>query len=160
MAAMKKDIPKIVKRVVNKNLTYCLKNGKNIVPDEYLDKGKSGIEEWRTLKSSQNKNNSMEKRIIKEALREKKNYMIACIETAMRNIVDVNTSWEVPALSIDGRWNAGKVKKLSTQLFKDKSNQQIIEMSEEDVLAIVKEYWKKLLNDAYKEVSKIECSKK
>lgn len=157
---MHDDLKAILKRVINKNLTYCLKGGKNIVPDEYLDKGQVGIEEWRTLKRSQNKNNSMEKQMLREELKSRKDYMVASIETATREIANTNQSWAIPALDIEGRWNAGKVKKLSTQLFNGKTDAQIMEMSNEEILNTAKEYWKKILMDAYNNVCKIKDTDK
>lgn len=153
---MKDVIPKIIKRIVRKNLTYCLKKGVCIVPDEYLDKGKKGIEEWKDMKSSSNKNNSMEKRMMKQLLRDKKDFTMDCVYTATRLIAGANQSWSIPALEVDGRYNKQRVRKLVTQLLKDKNDQGIMSMSNEEIVSLCKEYWKGILMDAYNVVDQMK----
>lgn len=153
---MKEMIPKTIKKVINKNLKYCLKKGVSIVPDEYLDKGINGIKEWQEMKSSSNKNNSMEKRLMKQMMHEKKKFVADCISTATRLIAGANYNWRIPSLEVDGRYNQQRVRKLVSELLKDKNNQEIMSMSNEDIVSLCKEYWKKILKDAYDVVDQMK----
>lgn len=157
---MAQDIPKLIKKMMKKHLTYCLKNGKSIVPDEYLDKGKTGIQEWQELKRSSNKNNSMEKRMLKQILRDKKTFAADCIYTATRAITAANQSWSIPSLEVEGRFNKSRVQKLVTNQFKDKTDVEIMNMSDEEILDMFKEYWKGVLMDAYKAVDACKVEEK
>lgn len=156
---MVKEVPKLIKRVIKNNLTYCLKNGKNIVPDEYLDKGEKGVREWQELKRSNNKNNSMEKRMVRDILKSKRNYATDCIHTVTRAIVNPHYNYSIPCLEVEGRWNATKTKKMVSNLFKDKSDSTIMQMSEEDILNMVKAYWKEELQFAIKNVDNVKDTK-
>lgn len=157
---MKDVIPKIIKRIVRKNLTYCLKKGVCIIPDEYLDKGLRGIEEWKDMKSSSNKNNSMEKRMMKQLLHDKKFFARDCVYSVTRAIADTHHSWKIPVLEVDGRWNKTRIQSLVTQMFKDKTNQEIMSMENEKILELFKDYWKKELMNAYNAVDKCKVEDK
>lgn len=154
----KKEVKKEINKFVRNRLTYCLKNGKLIVPDEYLDKGEKGIEEWRDIKSSKNKSNSIENKLIKEAVNEKKQYAYDAVYKAMDKIISANSSrdWTLPRLVIDGKWNKQRTQKLATQILDTKDKQKLIEMSEQEIIDKAKEYWKQQLMNAYNEVDKIE----
>jgi len=155
----KKEVKKEINKFVRNRLTYCLKNGKLIVPDEYLDKGEKGIEEWRDIKSSKNKSNSIENKLIKEAVNEKKQYAYDAVYKAMDKIISANSSrdWTLPRLVIDGKWNKQRTQKLATKILDTKDKQKLIEMSEQEITDRAKEYWKQQLMDAYNEVDKIEA---
>lgn len=152
LSRLEETIPKIIKKTIKHNLTYCLKNGVNIVPDEYLDRGKAGINEWRELKSSSNKNNSMEKRLLKQVLRDRKEFAFDCVHTITRTIASGSGSWTVPKLEVDGRYNKTRTMKLVNELLKDKNKQEIMELDNETILSMVKEYWKTMLMEAYQAV--------
>jgi len=153
------DIKKLIKKTIRNNLTYCIKSGKVIVPEEYLGKGKAGIEEWRQIKSSSNKNNSMEKRILKATYREKRLFASDNMYNIFREMTEKNHNWKIPSLEIEGRYNQQKMSALITEVFKDKSRQEFMEMSEEDIMKKMKEYWKNILMDAYNAVDAIESKK-
>lgn len=155
----KKEVKKEINKFVRNRLTYCLKNGKLIVPDEYLDKGEKGIEEWRDIKSSKNKSNSIENKLIKEAVNEKKQYAYDAVYKVMDKIISANSSrdWTLPRLVIDGKWNKQRTQKLATKILDTKDKQKLIEMSEQEITDRAKEYWKQQLMDAYNEVDKIEA---
>lgn len=153
------NIKKLIKKTIRNKLTYCIKSGKVIVPEEYLEKGKAGIEEWRQIKSSSNKNNSMEKRILKATYREKRLFASDNMYNIFREITSGNYSWKIPSLEIEGRYNQQKMSALITEVFKDKSKQEFMEMSEEDMMNKMKEYWKKILMDAYNAVDATEIKK-
>lgn len=155
----KKEVKKEINKFVRNRLTYCLKNGKLIVPDEYLDKGEKGIEEWRDIKSSKNKSNSIENKLIKEAVNEKKQYAYDAVYKAMDKIISANSSrdWTLPRLVIDGKWNKQRTQKLATKILDTKDKQKLIEMSEQEITDRAKEYWKQQLMDAYNEVDKMEA---
>lgn len=153
------DIKKLIKKTIRNKLTYCIKSGKVIVPEEYLEKGRAGIEEWRQIKSSSNKNNSMEKRILKATYREKRLFASDNMYNIFRNITGQNYSWKIPSLEIEGRHNQQKMSALITEVFKDKSKQEFMEMSEENMMKKMKEYWKNILMDAYNAVDATEIKK-
>lgn len=154
----KKEVKKEINKFVRNRLTYCLKNGKLIVPDEYLDKGEKGIEEWRDIKSSKNKSNSIENKLIKETVNARKQYAYDAVWKAMDKIISANNDrdWTIPRLMIDGKWNKQRTQKLATRILDTKDKQKLIEMSEQEIMDRAKEYWKKKLMDAYNEVDKLE----
>lgn len=153
---LEKAIEKAIKKSVKETLTYCLKNGKVIVPKEYLEKGKAGIKEWQEKKRNCNKNNSMEKRLIRSTLRDKKNKIYHAMRAVERKI-DLHSTEMVPALSIDGLYNQMMQKKLITlKLLKDKTEQDIICMTDEQILTMTKEYW---LNELKRAGERIETLK-
>ena len=148
------EIPKIVKRVIAKNLTYCLKGGKNIIPDEYLDKGKAGIEEWQASKRSANKNNSMEKKMLRDCVRAKKESLDTHIHNVTRKMI-MNQDWSFPTLAVNGMYNQAYMRKLVMEFLKDKDNQAIIQLEESTMLEMAKNYWKKQLEEAIKRVDSV-----
>lgn len=154
----KKEVKKEINKFVRNNLTYCLKNGKIIIPDEYLDKGEKGIEEWRDIKSSKNKSNSIENKLIKETVNAKKQYAYDAMYKVMDKIISANSShdWTLPRLVIDGKWNKQRTQKLATKILGTKDKQKLIEMPEQEIMDKAKEYWKQQLMDAYNEVNKLE----
>lgn len=154
----KKEAKKKINKFVRDRLTYCLKNGKLIVPDEYLDKGEKGVEEWRDIKSSKNKSNSIENKLIKEAVNKKKQYAYDAVCRAMDKVISSNDSygWTIPRLMIDGNYNKQRTQKLAAKILDTKDKQKIIEMSEQDIIDRAKEYWKQKLMNAYNEVDKLE----
>lgn len=156
---MVKDVPRLIKRVIKNNLTYCLKNGKSIVPDEYLDKGEKGVREWQEIKRSSNKNNSMEKRMVRDILKSKRDYAYDCVHTVTRAIVNPRYNYSMPCLEVEGRWNTTKVKKMVSNLFKDMSDSAIMQTSEEDILDMVKTYWKEELESAIRCIEAVKDTK-
>lgn len=153
----KKEVKKEINKFVRNRLTYCLKSGKCIVPDEYLNKGEKGIEEWRDIKSSKNKSNSIENKLIKETVNAKKQYAYDAVCRAMDKLMSAdNSSWTLPRLIIDGRWNKQRTQKLVTKILDTKDKQKLIEMSEQEIVNRAKAYWKQKLMDAYNEVDKLK----
>lgn len=152
------NIKKSINKHIKRDLTYCLKNGKLIIPDEYISKGEKGIEEWRNIKSSKNKSNSIENKLIKETVRAKKQYAYDSVCRAMDKLVSANDSydWTIPRLMIDGKYNKQRTQKLASKILDTKDKQKLIEMSEQEIIDKVKEYWKQKLMNAYNEVDKLE----
>lgn len=155
-----KTITKAINKYIRNNLTYCLKNGKLIIPDEYIDKGEAGIEEWRQIKSANNKNNSIEKKMLKDIVRNKKVFAHDCMYKVMNATTStaLSTDWTIPRLEIDGRWNKQRTSKLVTKVLGTKDRQKIIEMTEEEIIKKTKEYWKQKLMEAYNNIDKMEMS--
>lgn len=153
---LNEQIPKMVKKFIKTNLTYCIKKDEIIIPEEYIAKGKVGINEWRNLKSSSNKNNSMEKRMLKQIRQEKKRCAFSYMNHVMNAVTSQNWSWSIPSLAIDGRYNKQRTSKLITKILKENNKENIVEVDEKDLMKITKEYWKKILMDAYNAVDK--CS--
>ena len=145
-------VAQLVKKFIRDNLTYCMKNGALIVPEEYLQRGKEGIEEWREKKRSSNKNNSIEKKLLREVIAAKKRFTAKTMDAIMYKIVAQNSDWSLPVIEIDGRFNKQKTNKLVAKVLKDVSPQELIEISEDEVITKIKEYWKERLMDAYNAV--------
>lgn len=154
----RKEVKKEINKFVRNRLTYCLKSGKIIIPDEYLDKGEKGIEEWRDIKSSKNKSNSIENKLIKETVNAKKQYAYDAVCRAMDKVISASYSydWTIPRLMIDGKYNKQRTQKLVAKILDTKSKQKLIEMSEQEIIDKAKEYWKQKLMAAYNEVDKLE----
>lgn len=153
------EIDKTIKKQINKfiknELTYCLKKDEVIVPQEYLDKGEEGIKEWRDIKASKNKNNSIEKKILRQAVQDKKAYamdvMYKVMDAAMNNTHD----WSIPSITIDGRWNKQRTQKLVNKILENKSQQFYIDVDKKEIVEEFKDYWKDILMTAYNNVDKI-----
>ena len=145
-----------IKRCIRENFTYCIKKGEIIIPEEYLAKGKEGIEEWRGLKSSANKNNSMEKKMLKEVYADKKKATFRALNDVMDAIINPNTGWDIPKLHVDGRWNSQKRSKLSNKIIDTSNKQKFLEMTDEEILNSVKAYWKQELQDALTRVDGVK----
>lgn len=145
----------LTKKFIRENLTYCTKDGKFNVPEEYIARGKEGIDEWRSQKKTANKNNSIEKQILRDVIHNKKKFALDKLDAIMFKIAATNSDWSIPTIEIEGRYNHTKAKKLLTKLFEGKSKQDIIDITEEEIIKLIKEYWKEKLMDAYKAVDKI-----
>lgn len=152
---MDKTINKQIDKFIKEELTYCLKKDEVIVPQEYLDKGEEGIKEWRDIKASKNKNNSIEKKILRQAVQDKKAYamdvMYKVMDAAMNNTHD----WSIPSITIDGRWNKQRTQKLVNKILKNKSQQFYIDVDKKEIVEEFKDYWKDILMTAYNNVDKI-----
>lgn len=146
------EIDKLVDKQINKfvkeELTYCLKNDEIIIPQEYLDKGEEGIKEWREIKASKNKNNSIEKKILRQAVADKKKYAYDSMVRIMFAISSINVNWAIPYLEVDGRYNKQRTAKLVNKILEYKGNQFYIETSEEEIMARLKDYWVSVLAQA------------
>lgn len=149
-------IGKLVNKFMRENLTYCIKNNMVIIPQEYLDKGIGGIEEWREIKRSSNKNNSIEKRLIKEVLQNKRAFAYDAMHQILFKITRSGCDWSLPVITVDGQWNKTKINKLVTKLADTKNKQKFMETSEEEIFNTFKEYWKEKLMEIYDEIDKAE----
>lgn len=151
------NVKKYIKRVVREDLTYCLKKDKVIIPEEYLGKGEGGIEEWRSIQSGKNKNNSMEKRMLQQVLKDKKvkAYGVSSLimDTLTTNMGEHD--WSIPNVQIDGRWNQTRMRKFITKRVDTTNKQKFLNMSDEDMIKVFKEYWKAKLMDAYKAIDEL-----
>ena len=156
---LEERIKKQIKKFVRNNLPYCIKKGKIIIPEEYLNKGKEGINEWRDLKASNNKSNSMEKRLLRQIYADKKQYQYNTMSQIEDKIAHFSQSWSMPHIEVDGRFNKQRTFKLINQILGDKSRQEIMNMEEEDIVKAFKEYWKEILKKKYEEVDKMEIIK-
>ena len=140
-------------------LTYCIKSDKVIVPEEYLAKGKEGIDEWRQIKQSGNKNNSIEKKMLKQVVADKKKFAYQTMWQILDKIAGTKHDWSVPSLEVDGRYNKTRTGKLVTQILNTRYKQGLIDMSEEDIINKFKDYWKEILMEAYNNIDKMEIKK-
>lgn len=138
---VKDELNSCINRYVKDNLIYCLKNGKIDVPKEYLDKGKAGLAEYRDAKRSKSKHNSLENRMERELLRNKKQELRNRLVEAQDKIENFH-DWELPFLKIDGRWSNTRQIALVSKMLKDKTNAEIIALTDEDILKMAKGYWR------------------
>lgn len=149
-------IKRLINRAIKEELTYCLKKDEVVIPQEYIDKGVEGIKEWREIKASKNKNNSIEKKILREAVNEKKAYAYNVMCKIMDAVTSAdNINWAVPFITIDGRWNKQRTSRLVNNVVDNKNPQYYIDTSKEEFVKMFKEYWKKILKNAYENVEKL-----
>lgn len=149
-----KDVEKMIKRFMRNEMTYCIKKDKIIVPEEYIARGKEGIAQWREMKKNSSKSNNMEKRMIKQLFRDKREaayfYMMKVADQ-----ISISHNWSLPSMTVDGRWNRGKMDKLVTKLLNTKDKKAFMDMPSEDMLRKTKDYWKDKLMEAYKAIDEI-----
>lgn len=150
-----KEIMKLVNKAVREELTYCLKNDEVIIPQEYIDKGEEGIKEWREIKASKNKNNSIEKKILRQAVNDKKQYAFDTMCRIMAAIATIDVNWAMPFLDIDGRWNKQRTSKLINSILDNKNPQFYIDITEEEITNKFKEHWKGILTKAINKVDEL-----
>lgn len=147
-----------IKRVMREGFTYCFKQDKLVVPEEYAKKGAEGIREWRNLKASKNKNNNMEKRMLRGMLQEKRTKNLEQMQRLLwRFPVGKETrDWRIPNLTIYGNGNKSMAKKLVTQILGKKTDQELLNMTQEEVEKLYKEYWKGVLKKAIEQMDEVE----
>ena len=149
-----KDVEKLVKRFIRNEMTYCIKKDKIVVPEEYIAKGKEGITQWREMKKNNSKSNNMEKRMIKQLFRDKREaayfYMMKVVDQ-----ISISHNWSLPSMTVDGRWNRSKMDKLVTQLLNTKDQKAFMDISNEEMLDKMKVYWKKKLMEAYNAIDEL-----
>lgn len=153
-------IMQLIKRLLRDEFTYCFNSGKLIVPDEYINKGKQGIDEWRELKSSNNKGNNMEKRLLKQAFHDKKEHAYKSMAYIMNEISKGRVDWTLPFLHVDGRWNKSRMDKLITQVANTKDKNRFLNTPDEDINKKFKEYWKSILMNACNAIDELDVEEK
>jgi len=154
-------IKKLVKKFIRENMTYCIKQDKVIVPEEYIEKGKEGINEWRELKASKNKNNNMEKRMLRGMIRDKKVSVLQQMQRLVwrfpKGQNDNGTyDYGIPFLYIYGNGNTAMCKKLAHQVLGEKTDTELLNMTEEEIDKAFKDYWKEVLTRAIKQIDDVE----
>lgn len=153
-----KAVEYIVKKAIKDKYTYCVKNGKNIVPDDYIMDGESGIKAFQGSKRSKNKNNSIEKQMINKLKQEKIEYAFDTFCDVMKIMLGEGTDphdWAQVFLAVDGRWNtARRMTTIKKQILNVPDNELII-MSEDEIKTRCKNYWKVTLNRAIKHIDEI-----
>lgn len=151
------NVVRLIKKLFRNELTYCVKQGSVIIPQEYLDKGKTGIEEWRETKSSKNKNNNMEKRMLRQMLRDKKQSILMQMRTLMWRFPTGQDTrdWSVPSLNIYGSGNCAMAHKLVNRVLGEMTDQEILSITDEEVSKKFKEYWKGILTKAIEQIDDV-----
>lgn len=150
-------VKRLIKKFIKEKLTYCIKCDKIIVPQEYIDKGKSGIEEWREIKRTNNKSNNIENRIFKQTFKEKKQFATSSMYSVMNAITRANGwNYKIPFIAIDGRYNKQRTSRLVNKVLEDKSKKEFMTMEEEEILNRYKDYWKEVLNKAIIEIDNVK----
>ena len=150
---IEEEVTKWTRQSINNNLKYCMKKGKIIVPEEYIAKGETGIKEWQEMKRSGNKNNSIEKKMLKQVFATKKHVALGNMEYIIDCITRTGRRWDIPELTVDGKWNKGKMNKLIAEILSTNMRKDFMAMSDDEAFDKIKEYWKNILMDAYTAVS-------
>lgn len=140
-------LKKLVKKAIKENLAYCLRNGRVIVPQEYLDKGERGITEWQEHKRSSDKRNTMEHRMTRTLVNDKKKLLSDTLLEITRLIAIQGNDWSIPKISVNGLYNKGRMAKLANSFIKQKSAQEILELTEQDIIDMCRNYWKQKMTD-------------
>lgn len=145
----------VLKKMLKEKYTYCVKNGKNIVPDEYIKNGESGIMAFKNEKRSKNKNNSIEKQMVRKLKKEK-------ISTAMESLYDVMRvmlgegkdpiDYTQLLLSVDGRWNTGRKLNTVKKQILNMTDNELVMLSDEEIKTRCKNFWKVALNRAIRRI--------
>lgn len=144
------NIKRLIKKYIKNDLVYCVKKDKLIVPEEYISKGKKGINEWQETKRSGNKNNSIEKKMLKDLYREKKRTAHRILYLTTVQIVRSASPyrWDIPNLQIDGLYNSSRIDKLALEILGIKNRNDMLNVTEEDMKKKFKEYWKEEMKKA------------
>lgn len=135
-----KGIKYLVEKILKERYTYCVKCGKNIVPDKYLEDGEAGIERWRKEKSSSNKNNSIEKQMVRKIRNQKKQ----CAYDKFHEVMDKLTEkhdWTMVFLEIDGRWNRARTVKTINKFILTGGDDELLTITDEEIEKRCKSYW-------------------
>lgn len=150
-------IVKLIKKLFRSELTYCIKQGNVIVPQEYLDKGNAGINEWRETKASKNKNNNMEKRMLRQMLKDKKQDILMQMRKLLWRFPNGKDTrdWSVPYLTIYGNGNCAMTQKLVNQVLGEMTDQEILSITDEEVSKKFKEYWRGILTKAIEQIDDV-----
>lgn len=167
---MDKMLDSIIKKTVSTTLRYCVRSKKNIMPQEYRDKGDSGIAEWQRVCESKNKNNSMEKKMLREIVNGKYSLAFDILDTIYRDMQDSQLNhptdtgmlgYTVPRITIDGRWNISRRNKaVRAIIFHDKTPADIVEMTDEDILNKCKQHWLNELKYIQEAVANVKLKNK
>ena len=151
----------LVNKMLKEKYTYCVKMGKNIVPDDYIKLGKEGIERWRQEKSNGNKNNSIEKQMLKKIKYQKKQKAFDIFNDAIAAMTNEKGSrnWELVLLSVDGRWNTARRLKTINKYILNVSDNELVTMSDEEIEKRCKSYWVAELTQAIERIKNLEFKK-
>ena len=151
----------LVNKMLKEKYTYCVKMGKNIVPDEYIKSGKEGIERWRQEKSNGNKQNSIEKRMLKKIKYQKKQKAFDVFNDAIAAMTNERGSrnWELVLLSVDGRWNTSRRMRTINKYILNVSDNELVTMSDEEIEKRCKSYWVAELTQAIERIKNLEVKK-
>lgn len=144
-----------VEKMLKEKYTYCVKMGKNIVPDKYIADGSAGIERWRNEKSSSNKNNSIEKQMIKKIRNQKKQCAYEKFYEVMNKITE-NHDWSIVFLSIDGHWNKARTIKTINKFILNGGDDELLTITDEEIEKRCKSYWVYTLEQVVEKVKKME----
>ena len=151
----------LVNKMLKEKYTYCVKMGKNIVPDDYIKLGKEGIERWRQEKSNGDKRNSIEKQMLRKIKLQKKNDAFTTFNDVMSAMLNEKSSrnWDLVFLSVDGRWNTGRRMKTINKYILNVSDNELVTMSEEEIEKRCRSYWVAELTQAIERIKNLEFKK-
>ena len=143
-------LPRMIKRQLNTGYKYCLKKDKIIVPDEYLEK-ENGIEEYQNIKRSNNKNNSMEKTMMRDMLRNKKDEFMYTLESVSYQLFNgyYTDKYNLVHFRLEGNYNQGIKKKTVNKVFNinNMSNEKLLNYTTEEMKEKVTEHFKNELQE-------------
>ena len=105
---------------------------------------------------SSNKNNSMEKRIVKELERERKRYAYVVLCEIFYTTITQNKGYLIPRFMVEGMYNKQKIQKLANTIIKENEDKGRKLTEKEEILSACKEYWNNEIMNVYKAVNEIE----
>lgn len=125
-------------------------------PRKYRDRGKEGVNEYIALKRSQDKNNSLEKKLFRQQVRTNKEILDNAFLTVMARLTRPMRDYRIPDLAIDRQWNATRRRALRTKLLKGKTNNEIAKMTRGELLSLAKTYWLETLTLSAQKVNELK----
>ena len=158
----KKAVAYLVNKILKEEYRYCVKMGKNIIPDSYLVDGEAGIEAWKNLKSSKNKNNSIEKQMMKKLKFEKKQRAFVRFNDVIHAMLNegVNRDWSLVFLMVDGRWATARRVKTINKFILNMSDDELLKLTDEEIDKRCKDYWVSELQQAVYRIKNMKDEQK
>lgn len=145
-------IDKRIKKTLREVYPYCIKKDTNIIPGEYLSKGEEGIRQWVKHKQDTSPNNSMEKRMLRDLTKAKKDELCKYLVCTTFKMHDMPTNWSLPQLTVDGRHNSAKMRTLANSLIKDKTDAELLNMDSDALYQLAKDCWVEKLTRAIENI--------
>lgn len=143
-----RTVEQMVKTYIGREYKFCFKKGRLIVPKEAITIGsylKQSIKAWQ--ESHANKRTKLETKMIRENIASKKSKaseVLSSVEDAMiRKIPAKYTDYYTHRLTLEYSGNAGVTRQfVFGSIFKGKSKDEILQLTEEDMVNFWCDYWK------------------
>lgn len=137
-----------------KSLTFCLKNDRLIIPKEYAVRGKAGISAWQEYKRSRSSMNTMEKRVMRKLINDKKIAMKGVFSALINDVSYPLQDYTLPQICVDGARNSAKKDKLINKLLADKTQQEIMNLTVTEMRRLIRDFFVEQFNIATEKMDK------